>query len=185
MPQRPGATPRFPVVSQGDFGLRYEATLEGGPQTLRLAYERPVRQDMPLWDAGLGEPILLRWQQFDLEQNLRRLPGGPGTMERLQEVLARTPADVPGRADLVAAVEAMGELRRLLDDARMKQRASRAATRPWPAPAAAEDRTGTDLQEARRRLNAASREADQAGSAADQAWEAWQRAVVELMQRGS
>ncbi|MBR0678235.1 hypothetical protein GXW77_18850, partial [Roseomonas alkaliterrae] len=49
---------------------------------------------------------------------------------------------------------------------------------------AAEDRTGPELQEARRRLNAASREAEQAGAAADQAWEAWQRAVIALMQRG-
>jgi hypothetical protein len=186
MPARPGATPRFPVVSQGDFGLRYETVLEGGPQTLRLAYERPVRQDMPLWDAGLGEPILLRWQNFDLERNLRRLPGGPGTMERLQEVLARTPEDTPGRADLAAVVEAMGELRRLLDDARLKQRAYQSADQALGrARQAAEDRTGSELQEARRRLNAASREADQAGTAADQAWEAWQRAVIALMQRGS
>lgn len=186
VPARPGATPRFPVVSQGDFGLRYETTLEGGPQTLHLAFERPIRQDLPLWDAGLGEPILLRWQTFDLEQNLRRLPGGPGTMERLQEVLARTPADVPGRADLAAAVEAMGELRRLLDDARIKQRSYRSADQALErARKAAEDRTGPDLQEARRRLNTASREAEQAGAAADQAWETWQRAVIALMQRGS
>ncbi|GGJ24690.1 hypothetical protein [Neoroseomonas lacus] len=186
VPARPGATPRFPVVSQGDFGLRYETTLEGGPQTLHLAFERPIRQDMPLWDSGLGEPILLRWQTFDLEQNLRRLPGGPGTMERLQEVLARTPADVPGRADLAAAVEAMGELRRLLDDARLKQRSYRSADQALErARKAAEDRTGPDLQEARRRLNSASREAEQAGAAADQAWETWQRAVIALMQRGS
>ncbi len=186
MPQRQGATPRFPIVSQGDFGLRHEATLDGSTQTLRLPFERAIRQDMPLWDNGLGEPILLRWQQFDIEQNLRRLPGGPGTMERLQEVLTRTPADAPGRADLAAVVETMGELRRLLDDARMKQRAYRSADQALQrARQAAEDRTGPEQQEARRRLNAASREADQAGSAADQAWEAWQRAVIALLQRGS
>ena len=185
LPQRPGATPQFPIVSQGDFGLRYEANLDGTSQTLRLPFERAIRQDMPLWDNGLGEPILLRWQQFDLEQNLRRLPGGPGTMERLQEVLTRTPADVPGRADLAAVVETMGELRRLLDDARMKQRAYRSADQTLQrARQAAEDRTGSEQQEARRRLNTASREADQAGSAADQAWEAWQRAVIALLQRG-
>jgi hypothetical protein len=186
MPQRPGATPRFPIVSQGDFGLRYEAMLEGGPQTLRLAYERAMINSIPLWDNGLGEPILLRWQQFDLERNLRRLPGGPGTMERLQEVLARTPADTPGRADLAAVVEAMGELRRLLDDARMKQRAYRSAEQVLErARQAAEDRTGAELQEARRRLNAASREVEQAGTVADRAWEAWQRGVIALLQRGS
>jgi hypothetical protein len=48
-----------------------------------------MRQEVPLWDQGLGEPVLLRWQQFDIEQNLRRLPGGPGTLERLQEILGR------------------------------------------------------------------------------------------------
>ena len=161
-------------------------TLEGSTQTIRLPFERAVRQDTPLWDNGLGEPILLRWQQFDIEQNLRRLPGGPGTLERLQEILARVGPDVPGRADLAAVVEAMQELRRLLDDARMKARAYRSADQALArARQAAEDRTGAEQQEARRRLNAASREADQAGAAADQAWEAWQRAVVALLQRGS
>ncbi|MBR0669728.1 hypothetical protein [Neoroseomonas soli] len=186
VPRRPGATPRFPIVSEGDFGLRHEVTLEGSTQTIRLPFERAVRQDTPLWDSGLGEPILLRWQQFDIEQNLRRLPGGPGTLERLQEILARVGPDVPGRADLAAVVEAMQDLRRLLDDARIKARAYRSADQALArARQAAEDRTGPEQQEARRRLNAASREADQAGAAADQAWEAWQRAVVALLQRGS
>ena len=186
VPRRPGATPRFPMVSEGDFGLRHEVTLEGSTQTIRLPFERAVRQDTPLWDSGLGEPILLRWQQFDIEQNLRRLPGGPGTLERLQDTLARVGEDVPGRADLAAVVEAMQNLRRLLDDARMKARAYRSADQALQrARQAAEDRTGPEAQEARRRLNVASREAEQAGSAADQAWEAWQRAVVALLQRGS
>lgn len=186
MPNRPGATPRFTIVSQGDFGLRHEAMLEGTPQTINLAYDRTVTQSIPFWDSGLGEPILLRWQNFDVEQNLRRLPGGPGTMERLQDILTRTPADAPGRTDLAAVVETMGELRRLLDDARMKQRTYRSTDQALQrARQAAEDRTGPELQEARRRLNTASREAEQAGAAADQAWEAWQRAVIALMQRGS
>lgn len=185
IPQRSGATPRFTIVAQGDFGLRHEAELDGSAQTIRLTFERAVQQNVPLWDTGLGEPILLRWQQFDIEQNLRRLPGGPGTMERLQEILARVPENTPGRADLAAVVEAMRELRRLLDDARMKARAYRAAEDVLArARQAAEDRTGPELQEARRRLNAASREAEQAGAAADQAWVAWQRAVVALLQRG-
>jgi hypothetical protein len=185
VPQRSGATPRFTIVSQGDFGLRHEVELDGSAQTIRLAFERQIRQEIPLWDAGLGEPILLRWQHFDIEQNLRRLPGGPGTLERLQETLARVPENVPGRADLAAVVEAMRDLRRLLDDARMKARAHRAAEDVLArSRQAAEDRSGTEQQEARRRLNAASREAEQAGAAADQAWDAWQRAVVALMQRG-
>lgn len=185
VPKRAGATPRFTIVAQGDFGLRHETALDGSAQTIRLAFERMVQQTVPLWDGGLGEPILLRWQQFDVERNLRRLPGGPGTMERLQEILARVPENTPGRADLAAVVEALRDLRRLLDDARMKARAYRAAEDVLArARQAAEDRTGPELQEARRRLNAASREAEQAGAAADQAWMAWQRAVVALLQRG-
>lgn len=186
LPRRSGATPKFEVVSEGDFGLRHEVALDGTAQTVRLPFERTMRQEIPLWDAGLGEPILLRWREFDAEQNLRRLPGGPGTLERLRDILARAPADVPGRADLAAVVEAMGELRTLLDAARLRQRAWRTAENALDrARQAAEDRTGSELQEARRRLNAASREAEQAGAAADQAWEAWQRAVVALLQRGS
>jgi hypothetical protein len=186
VPARAGATPRFPIVSQGDYGLRHEAMLEGSPQTIRLAFERSIRQDIPLYDTSLGEPMLLRWQQFDIEQNLRRLPGGPGTMERLQEILARTPESVPGRADLAAVVEAMGNLRRLLDEARLRTRTYRTAEQALArARQAAEDRTGPEQQEARRRLNQASRDADTAGAAADQAWEAWQRGVVALLQRGS
>lgn len=186
VPRRSGADPRFTIVSQGDFGLRHEAVLDGSAQTLRLPFERTLRQDTPLWDTSLGEPVLLRWQQFDIEQNLRRLPGGPGTMERLQEILARTPADVPGRADLAAVVEAMGELRRQLDEARLRARAYRSADQALQrSRQAAEDRTGPEQQEARRRLNQASREAEAAGAAADHAWEAWQRGVVALLQRGS
>lgn len=186
VPRRSGADPRFTIVSQGDFGLRHEVVLDGSAQTLRLPFERTVRQDIPLYDTSLGEPMLLRWQQFDVEQNLRRLPGGPGTMERLQDLLARAPENVPGRTDLAAVVEAMGDLRRLLDEARLRARTYRTADQALArARQAAEDRTGPEQQEARRRLNQASREADAAGTAADQAWEAWQRGVVALLQRGS
>jgi hypothetical protein len=186
VPARAGAQPRFPIVSQGDFGLRHEAVLDGSAQTIRLGFERTVRQDIPLWDSALGEPVLLRWQQIDIEQNLRRLPGGPGSLERLQDILARTPEAVPGRADLAAVVEAMQDLRRLLDEARLRARAYRSADQALErARRAAEDRTGPEQQEARRRLNQASREAETAGTAADQAWEAWQRGVVALLQRGS
>ncbi|NMJ39718.1 DUF4139 domain-containing protein [Roseomonas sp. JC162] len=186
VPRRPGATPRFTTVSEGDYGLRFEAALDGTTQTLRLPFERAVRQDVPLWDTGLGEPVLLRWQQFDIEQNLRRLPGGPGTLERLQEILGRVADGTPGKEDLAGVVTAMQELRGLLDDARMKARAYRTADQALDrARKAAEDRTGGELQEARRRLNAASREAEQAGAAMDQAWETWQRAVIALLQRGA
>lgn len=185
VPRRAGAQHRFTTVSEGDFGLRHEVMLEGAQVTLRLPFERAMRQELPLWDQGLGEPVLLRWQQFDIEQNLRRLPGGPGTLERLQEILGRTEAGTPGRDDLAGVVQAMTELRRLLDEARLRARAYRSADQALQrARQAAEDRTGPEQQEARRRLNVASREAEQAGTAADQAWEAWQRGVIALLQRG-
>lgn len=185
VPRRPGAQPKFEVASEGDFGLRHEVALDGTTQTIRLPFERSVRQDVPLWDTGLGEPVLLRWQQFDIEQNLRRLPGGPGTLERMREILARVPDDTPGKDDLAAVVTAMEELRKLLDEARLKARAYRSADQALDrARQAAEDRTGAQQQEARRRLNAASREAEEAGKAMDEAWEAWQRAVIALLQRG-
>ncbi len=186
VPRRAGAQHRFTTVSEGDFGLRHEVMLEGAQVTLRLPFERAMRQELPLWDQGLGEPVLLRWQQFDIEQNLRRLPGGPGTLERLQEILGRTAAGTPGRDELAGVVQAMTELRRLLDEARLRARAYRSADQALQrARQAAEDRTGPEQQEARRRLNVASREAEQAGTAADQAWEAWQRAVIALLQRGT
>ncbi|MBP0465647.1 hypothetical protein J5Y09_17100 [Roseomonas sp. PWR1] len=186
VPRRAGAQHRFTTVSEGDFGLRHEVMLEGAQVTLRLPFERTMRQEVPLWDQGLGEPVLLRWQQFDIEQNLRRLPGGPGTLERLQEILGRVAADTPGRDDLAGVVQAMTELRRLLDEARLRARAYRTADQALQrARQAAEDRTGPEQQEARRRLNTASRDAEQAGTAADQAWEAWQRAVIALLQRGA
>lgn len=185
VPRRPGATPKFATVAEGDFGLRHEVTLNGAAQIIRLTFERAMRQEVPLWDTGLGEPILLRWQQFDIEQNLRRLPGGPGTLERLREILARVAEGTPGREDLAGVVEAMAELRRLLDAARLKARAYRSAEQALArARQAVQDRTGPELQAARRQLNAASQEADQAGQAADEAWEAWQRAVIALLQRG-
>jgi hypothetical protein len=50
---------------------------------------------------------------------------------------------------------------------------------------AVEDRTGGEQQAARQRLNAASREAEAKGAASSRAFEAWQRAVVALLQQGS
>jgi hypothetical protein len=185
LPRRPGATPRFPVAAEGDFGLRHEATLDGTPTTLRFAWEREGRQEIPLWDPGLGDPVLLRWREVDLEPaGLRRLPGGPGTLERLREVLARLPADAPGRAALEGVVTSLAEARRLLEEARTAIRAAATAEATLArARAAVEDRTGAEREEARRRLGRASLEAERAGTAADAAWEAWQRAVQAVLAR--
>jgi hypothetical protein len=186
LPRRPGATPRFPVASEGDFGLRHETQLEATPKTIRLGFERDQRQDLPLWDQGLGDPFLLQPAQFDLEASLRRLPGGPGSVERLQEILARTGADVPGRDLLASTITALQQIRTLLDTARLAAREARSADQALTrARQAVEDRTGGEQQAARQRLNAASREAEAKGAASSRAFEAWQRAVIALLQQGS
>ena len=184
LPRRAGFTPRFIVAAEGDFGLRHEVVLAGGAQTLRFACEQEQRRDMPVWDAGLGDPVLLRWRDMDVEQSLRRLPGGPATLENLRTVLERLPAEAPGRARLATLVENMTALRGLLDTARNAIRAYAAAkTALDRARAAAEDRTGPEREEARRRLNAASVSAERVGSAADTAWEAWGKAAQEMLAR--
>jgi hypothetical protein len=186
LPRRPGATPRFPVASEGEFGLRHETQLEATPKTIRLGFERDQRQDLPLWDQGLGDPFLLQPAQFDLEASLRRLPGGPGSAERLQEVLSRTGADVPGRDVLATTITALQQIRTLLDAARLAAREARSADQALQrARQAVEDRTGGEQQAARQRLNAASREAEAKGAASSRAFEAWQRAVIALLQQGS
>ena len=182
LPRREGAQPRFPVAAEGDFGLRHEATLDGAATTLRFAWERERRREMPLWDPGLGDPMRLAWRSTDVETGLRRLPGGPGTVESFREVLARLPADAPGRALLENVVRGLEEARRRLDAARDAIRGAAVAEAALArARAAVEDRTGPEREEARRRLNRASLDAERAGAAADAAWEAWQRAVGEVL----
>jgi hypothetical protein len=182
LPRRPGATPRFAVAAEGDFGLRHEAMLDGTPATLRFVWEREARNEIPLWDAGLGDPLLLQWRSIDLERERRRLPGGPGTLETLRTILERLPADAPGRDRLEAIIARLAEARRLLDAAATAIRAHLAADAALGrARAAAEDRTGPEREEARRRLNAASQAAERTGATADAAWEAWQRAVQQVM----
>ncbi|WP_372620936.1 DUF4139 domain-containing protein [Falsiroseomonas sp.] len=182
--RRPGFTPRFEVAAEGAFGLRHEAVLAGGEVTLRFAWEREVLTDLAVWDAGLGNPLLLRWRDLDVEASLRRLPGGPGTLETLRTVLERLPAEAPGRARLAAVIDGLAELRRLLDGARSTIRAADVAEAALTrARAAVEDRSGPEREEARRRLNAASIAAERAGGAADAAWERWAKSAQDLLVR--
>jgi hypothetical protein len=185
LPRRAGMTPRFTLAGEGDFGLRTEAMLDGTATTLRFAWDRQGETELPLWDAGLGDPMLLRWREANVEQNLRRLPGGPGTLETLATILERLPAEAPGRARLAALVPALGQARALLEAARTAIRqygtADAALAR---ARAAADDRSGAAKEQARQALNRASQEAERAGAAADAAWEAWQRAVQALRAMG-
>jgi hypothetical protein len=182
LPRRSGMTPRFQVAAEGDFGLRHEATLDGTATTLRFAWEREGVNELPLWDAALGDPTLLRWREQDMEQLRRRLPGGPGSLETLQALLGRLPAAAPGRAKLEQLVQAMQQSRQQLDAANTAIRASLAANAALErARAAAEDRSGPAREQARRALNDASLAAERSGAAADAAWEAWQRGVQALL----
>jgi hypothetical protein len=182
LPRRPGATPRFAVAAEGEFGLRHEAALDGAATTLRFAWEREGRTEIPLWDPGLGDPLLLRWREVDVEREQRRLPGGPGTLETLRTVLDRLPAAAPGRDRLEAILAGLAEARRRLEATRAAIRGAAVAEEALRrARAAAEDRTGPEREEARRQLNAASLAAERAGSAADATWEAWQRAVQAVL----
>jgi hypothetical protein len=185
LPRRPGERPRFAVASEGDFGLRHEAVLDGTATTLRFAWERGFVRQMPLWDPGLGDPVLLRWRDIDVKREARRLPGGPGTLEALHTMLERLPTGAPGRDSLAAVVGDLAEARGLLDAFRARRRAYATAEAVLErARKAAEDRTGAEREEARRRLNRASLEAEQAGAAVDAAWEAWQTRVQALIARG-
>ncbi len=180
--RRPGFTPRFTVAAEGDFGLRHESVLAGGAETLRFVFERETRSEMAVWDAGLGDPALLRWHDMDVEQAARRLPGGPATLENLRALFDRLAPEAPGRARLEGLVAEMTELRRRLDGVRAAIRANRTAEAALErARGAVEDRTGTEKEEARRRLNAASVAVERAGAVADAAWEHWARRVQEML----
>ncbi len=169
-----GMTPRFTVAAEGDFGLRHEVSLAGGPVTLTLPFEREVTNEIVLWDPGLGDPGRIVWRQFDVEQNLRRLPGGPGNLENLRDLLARMAPEAPGRTILAETVDRLAEARAALDAFRLRLRelvtAEAALAR---ARTAVEDRSGPEREAARRRLNEASVAVERAGTATDTAWDAW------------
>ncbi|WP_458098437.1 hypothetical protein [Roseomonas sp. WA12] len=55
-------------------------------------------QQVTIWDAGLGDPLLLSWRSIEVQPTLHRLPGGSGTLLTLRRALERKPADAPGRA---------------------------------------------------------------------------------------
>jgi hypothetical protein len=156
--------------------------LEGTATTLRFTWQREGQTEIPLFDAGLGDPVLLRWRELELEQALPRLPGGPGSLERLRDVLEKLPADAPGRPRLEAVAGGLAEARRLLDAAQAAIQQYAAADAALDrARAAAEDRTGAAREAARQRLNQASMAAESAGAAADAAWEAWRAKVREVV----
>ncbi len=185
LPRRGDAKPDFTVAAEGDFGIRHEVVLDGSATTLRLGFEREVQNRLPLWDSGFRPfDTLPSWRGFDLEASIRRLPGGPGTLERLREMLARLPADAKGRDILASVTEAMADIRAKLDAARTAIQAYGVADAALDrARQAVEDRTGPQREEARRRLNDASLAADRAGAAADTAWASWREATQRLLSR--
>lgn len=185
--RRPGARPDFAIASEGEFGLRHEVVLDGSATTLRLGFERDLRAELRLWDAGLRPfETYGSWRDLEIESLAPRLPGGPGSLERLRELLARLPADAEGRAVLQSVIEAMAEIRTTLDAARTAARTYRVANAALArARQAVEDRTGPQREAARRQLNDASLAAERAGAEADATWEAWRAAVQVLLARES
>ena len=184
LPARPGAKPDFPVSAEGSFGLRHEAVLDRTPTILRLPFQTARQRDIPLWDAGLGDPAVIAWRDVDVEQQARRLPGGPGTLETLRDLLATAPEGLEGRATLATLTEDMATQRRLLEEFLAARRASLNADSALErARAAAEDRTGAARDQARQRLNQASEEAERRGAAADAAWDAWRQGARTLLGR--
>ncbi|MDQ1081797.1 DUF4139 domain-containing protein [Pseudoroseomonas cervicalis] len=178
LPRRSGAEPRFEVAAEGAFGLRHSVALNGQRTELRLPFEREVQQSVPLWDPGLGDPLLLEWRRLEQQPSVRRLPGGPGTLETLREMLQRLPPEAEGREAFAALVEQMTEARRLLEAFETEWRAHAAAEAALGrARAAVEDRSGAAREEARQALNRASQAVERAGARADAAWAAWQGAV--------
>lgn len=185
LPARPGAKPDFSVSAEGSFGLRHETVLERNPTTLRLPFQTARQRDIPLWDSGLGDPSIISWRDVDVEREARRLPGGPGTLETLRDLLATAPEGLEGRATLTALADDMATQRRLLEQFLTARRSYLTAEAALDrARAAAEDRTGAAREEARQALNRASEAAEQRGAAADAAWENWRRGVQMLLARG-
>jgi hypothetical protein len=183
LPARRGETPRFTPVAEGDFGLRVEVSLDGERSTLSWQWERPSAQTITLWDAALPEPLPPAWR--GVERELGRLPGGGTQLDALRNVLARLPADAPGRDALAVLVEEFAEARRLMDAFREAQRLYAAAEAALiRARRAVEDRTGAERERARSELNAASLRVDRAGAAADAAWIAWRSAAQRVVARG-
>lgn len=183
LPARRGETPRFTPVAEGDFGLRVEVSLDGQPATLSWQWERTATQTIALWDQALPEPLPPLWREA--ERELDRLPGAANRLDALRNLLARLPADAPGREALAGLVEDFAEARRLMDAFRAASRAYATAEAALNrARRAVEDRTGAERERARGELNAASVAAERAGAAADAAWIAWRSAAQRVASRG-
>jgi hypothetical protein len=183
LPARRGETPLFTPIAEGDFGLRVEVSLDGQPTTLSWQWERMATQTIALWDPALPEPLPPIWREA--ERDLDRLPGAANRLDALRNLLARLPADAPGRDALAGLVEDFTEARRLMDAFRAASRAYAAAEAALArARRAVEDRTGAERERARSELNAASVVAEQAGATADAAWIAWRNAAQRVVSRG-
>lgn len=186
LPRRPRETPRFTPTAEGDFGLRVETMLEGRPVNIDWSWEREFAQPIPLWDASLADPLPAGWRELNLERDPARLPGGTDRLEALRGVLARLPADAPGRAALTSLIADFAQARQLMDGFRTAARTYATADAALArARRAFEDRTGSEKEGARQQLNTASLEAGRQGAAADTAWTAWRAAAQKVVARGN
>jgi hypothetical protein len=185
LPARPGETPGFRPVAEGDFGLRVEVRLEGAPTNFEWVWERTRTQDIVLWDQALGEPLPPIWRDLSLDRDMQRLPGGSDRLAVLREILAGLPQDAPGRAGLDVLLADYAEARRLMDTFRTAARAHAAAEAELErARRALEDRSGGGREAARVALNAASVAAERTGRTADAAWTAWRETAQRVVAHG-
>ena len=184
LPARPGETPRFTPIAEGEFGVRVEAVLEGTPARLDYAWERTQPLQIALWDTALAEPLPPIWRDLNLERDIARLPGGNDRLELLRNILTQLPADAPGRAALAALITDFAGARELMDAFRATARGYATAEAALArARRAFEDRTGPEKENAGAALNAASLAAERAGAVADQAWTAWRAAAQRVVAR--
>ena len=184
LPRHAGATPQFAVVAEGDFGLRTEAMLDGSATTLRFGWEREGRQEVPLWDAGLGDPVLLRWREIDVEEACAGCPAARAAWRPCRRCWNGCPKRRRGGRRWPASSPRWPRrggcwMRRAGRSGPMpsRRRCSAAPAPRW--------RTGPARRGRRpgKRLTEASQAAERAGAAADAAWEAWQRAVQAVLAR--
>ena len=147
-PPRPA--PQFPVLAEGDFGLRTEADAGRRTTTLRFGWSarggRRCRYGTPGWATRCGcAGATSTWRRAC---TAARRAGQPGTLRSVLERTRRPRRRAAALADIVAA---LAEARRLLDAARGAIR-TYAVTDAMRAPAPRRGPHGPAREAARKQL---------------------------------